>query len=103
MDLIHSRVCGGSPLTVAKSVWAFYENGINFAVITFNLSQLLELQKGKLCAIPTTSGTGRRNQLGGCYTRIKEDGTHNKLNRVLIKLIPPYAMLIQYYLGTHQN
>lgn len=85
---------GGSSLDVAKSVWAFYENGDDFSVDNLHpFTTLGTGKKAKLCAIPTTSGTGAETTWAVVITRIKEDGTHIKLEQVNKELIPTYAIV----------
>jgi acetaldehyde dehydrogenase/alcohol dehydrogenase len=85
---------GGSSLDVAKSVWAFYENDDDFSVDNLHpFTTLGTGKKAKLCAIPTTSGTGAETTWAVVITRIKEDGTHIKLEQVNKELIPTYAII----------
>lgn len=87
---------GGSSMDTAKSIWALYENCENpdFKIDDLHPFNKFKIgQKAKLVAIPTTSGTGAETTWAVVITRVKEDGSHIKLEQANKDLIPTYAIV----------
>ncbi len=85
---------GGSSLDAAKALWVLYERDDFATVDEIHPFQKLNTgKKSKMIAIPTTAGTGAETTPAVVITRVRDDGSHIKLEQTNKEAIPTIAII----------